>query len=156
MAYFNKIDFQSAYRHFVEVIKPVATYGVSVFTSLENQVSVDDHYRCVIGQYWKRWANISKYHSNQQLVKHLYEDDFVKLRDAKPCNRRPFALFYCNGLHHLMCRTEQCYNPGGNIVFAEYLFAEYLLAETLSSFAEFFSAKELTHGFAEFVSSFAE
>ena len=44
----------------------------------------------------------------------------------------------------------------GNIIFAEYLFAEYLLAETLSSFAEFFSAKELTHGFAEFVSSFAE
>ena len=107
---FHKINFQSAYRLLEAVVKPVATYDVSVFASPENQESIENHYRSFIGRYWKRWANISKFHKNRQFLKHLYEDDFLCIQNAKPCNRRPFALFYANGLHQLKRSTEGCYS----------------------------------------------
>ena len=108
---YNKISFQSAYRLLEAVIKTVANYGISVFASSGYQESVETHYRSIIGRYWKRWANIFKFYTNRQLLKHLYEDDFLNIQGAKPGNRRPFALFYANGLHQLMCRTEGCYSP---------------------------------------------
>ena len=108
---FNKIYFRSAYRLLEAVIKPVANYGISVFSSSDNQESVETHYRSVIGRYWKRCANISKLYTNRQLLKHLYEDDLLNIQGAKPGNRRPFALFYAYGLHQLISRTEGCYSP---------------------------------------------
>ena len=99
---YNKISFQSAYRLLEAVIKTVANYGISVFASSDNQESVETHYRSVIGRYWKRWANISKFYTNRQLLKHLYEDDFLNIQGAKPGNRRPFALFYV---------PKGCYSP---------------------------------------------
>ena len=108
---YDKIKFQSAYKLLEAVIKPVATYGVSVFASAGTQNTIETHYRGIIGRYWKRWAKISKYCSNKDLVNHLYNDDFLDIQNTNTRNRRPFAMFYSNGLHHLMCDTENCYRP---------------------------------------------
>ena len=67
--------------------------------------------RRVIGLYWKRWARISKFWSNTDLIHHLYDDDFLRLQSANEPNRRPFALFYIKGLHHLLYIRSDCYGP---------------------------------------------
>ena len=75
------------------------------------QNTIETHYRGIIGRCWKRWAKVSKYCSNKDLVNHLYNDDFLDIQNTNTRNRQPFAMFYSNGLHHLMCDTENCYRP---------------------------------------------
>ena len=107
----QKTGFQTAYRLLDAVIKPVATYGVTVFDGLDDAILTQDHCRRVIGLYWKRWARISKFWANTDLIHHLYDDDFLHLQSANEPNRRPIALFYINGLHHLLCIRYDCYGP---------------------------------------------
>ena len=44
----------------------------------------------------------------QTVPKTLNEDNFLGIHNANPCDRRPIALFYSNGLHLLMCSTGGC------------------------------------------------
>ena len=92
----QKTGFQTAYRLLDAIIKPVATYGVTVFDGQDDAILTQDHCRRVIGLYWKRWARISKFWSNTDPINHLYDDDFLRLQSANAPNRRPFALFYIN------------------------------------------------------------
>ena len=55
----QKTGFQAAYRLLESVIKPVASYGVTVFDGPDDAIMTQDHCRRVIGLYWKLWARIS-------------------------------------------------------------------------------------------------
>ena len=107
----QKKGFQTAYRLLDAVIKPVATYGVTVFDGPDEAILTQVHCRRVIGLYWKRWARLSKLWSNTDLIHHLYDDAFLRLQSANAPNRRPFAIFYIKGLHHLLCIRSDCYGP---------------------------------------------
>ena len=113
----TKISYRSAQKLMKSVIYPSAKYGCELFrpyTTFYKDIFTK-HVEHTAGYFWKRWCGISYRWSSNQLLSHLLSNDHLNINNCHPLQRRPIALFYSNGLHNLICSTEDCFNiqPSG-------------------------------------------
>ena len=102
------ISFASALRLLLSVVLPAGNYGTQIFQIDHERMK--DHQLSLFGLFWKKWCNISHRWSSSTLIYHLFVDDFLGLQICPPQKRRALALYYCNGLHNLLCRNQDCYS----------------------------------------------
>ena len=107
----TKISYQSAQKLVKSVIYPSAVYGCELFRphTAHYKDTFLQHIEHTTGYFWKRWCGISYRWSSKQLLSHLISHDYLNINNCSPLQRRPIALYYSNGLHHLICTTKECY-----------------------------------------------
>ena len=107
----TKISYQSAQKLVKSVIYPSAVYGCELFRphTAHYKDTFLQHIEHTTGYFWKRWCGISYRWSSKQLLSHLISHDYLNINNCSRLQRRPIALYYSNGLHHLICTTKECY-----------------------------------------------
>ena len=109
----SRISLDSGNRLLATVIMPCGTYGCEIFDDGGSAFDecFTNHQLTIIGYFWKKWCKISYRYSSRRLIEGIYFDDYLKITSANPMMRRIIAIYYCNGIHHGLCRKENCYRP---------------------------------------------
>ena len=105
----RKICFKSSVRLYEIVIFSSISYALDVFTDVLSQKERDEHFIKVAGFYFKTWIGISIYGRTHKMLHFLFNNDVLGLQNCSPAHRRERGLFYSNGLYHVLCHKERCY-----------------------------------------------
>ena len=109
----SRISLESGNKLLTTVVMPCGTYGCEMFDDGTNAFDENftNHQLTIVGYFWKKWCRINYRYSSRRLINGIYYDDFLNISSANPLMRRIIAIYYCNGLHHGICRKEKCYGP---------------------------------------------
>ena len=87
----------------------MAYNNITLYDNNLDTQDLENYFVSLASFFYKLWAGVSKFTSSSRLLYHLFYDDFLGIQAAIGKKRRAFAMFYHNGLHHLLCMASGCY-----------------------------------------------
>ncbi len=108
MSPMRKMNFLSAGRLFNAIIVPSLMYGIEVFSDVTPE-TISELIKKLAGLFYKKWMGISIYASTSNTLQELFYNDFLKVQNCRPHQRRERGIYYDNGYHHKLCHKAGCY-----------------------------------------------